>query len=260
MKPTAMGPMIAAVFTAVLFGCVSQTTVESKLPDQPAASDANFRARIHTERAAEYFKVGNYAVAIDAVQQALAALPGHAPAYNMLGIIQMTLREDDKAAMAFEQATRLAPNDSEILNNYGWFICQRRNARDSLPYFQAALRNPLYVSPERALHNAGVCARKAGDLREAEVNFRAAVQKAPLYAAALVDLADILYGQGRIKDSEALFARYTLLTQAPTIEALILGVRIYRASGDRSAESSYIQQLRRRFPEDPRTREVLEAR
>jgi type IV pilus assembly protein PilF len=178
----------------------------------------------------------------------------------MLGIIYMQLREDAKAAQAFEQALRLAPNDAEILNNYGWYVCQRQNPAQAMQYFRAALKDPLYNSPERALHNAGVCARKAGDNATAESQFRAALQRQPLYGPSLLELADLAFSQGRAKDAEAMLIRHMQVMQASSADALLLGVRIARALGDKMAETSYIQQLRRRFPDAPQTKFVSESR
>lgn len=257
---TAQKLMAAIAGACALAGCVSQTSVETKLPDQSAPSDPAFRAKLHTERASEYFKVGSYGIAIEAAQTAIQHVPGYAPAHNMLGVIHMQLKQDDKAQQAFEQAIRFAPADPEVLNNYGWFICERRNPKDAMPYFETALRNPLYISPERALHNAGYCSRKAGNNVVAEANLRAALNRAPMYAPSLLALSELLYDSGRIKEAEALFARYTQIVQQPPIEALALAVRLYRATGDKQAEAGYIQQMRRRFPEDPRTREAIESR
>ena len=78
-------------------GCVSSTTVENKVPDQAAKSDALYRAQIHTERAAEYYRLDKMAVALEAAEQAISANANYAPAYNMLGIIYMNLRQDAKA-------------------------------------------------------------------------------------------------------------------------------------------------------------------
>ncbi len=250
----------AAAAAIVLAGCVSQTTVETKLPDQSAPSEPGFRAKLHTERAGEYFKIGNYATAIDAAQTALQHVPGYAPAYNMLGIIYMQLRQDDKAQQAFDQAFRLAPNDSEVLNNYGWFICERRNPKEAMSYFETALRNPLYISPERAFHNAGHCAKKIGNVAIAETYLRGALNKSPLYAPSLFDLADLLYGMGRMKEAESLIARYMQVVPMPPAEGLALAVKLARVTGDKSSEAGFVQQMRRRFPDDPRTREAIEGR
>lgn len=252
---------LAGIFCAcMLSACVTQTTLETKVPDQAAPSDPAFKAKLHTERAGEYYKLGNYAVAIEAAQQALAAVPGYAPAYNMLGVIYMLLDEDNKAGQAFDQALKYAPNDSDVLNNYGWYVCQRQNPAQAMQYFQAALRNPLYSSPERALHNAGVCVRKAGDVAQAEAQFRAALLRQPLYGPSLFELADLLYAKGRIKEAETLLGRHMQVTNTPSADALLLGVRIGRASGDKAAENNYVSQLRRRFPDSPQTRNATESR
>ncbi len=245
---------------AILPGCVSTSAFESKVADQAAKSDPVRGAQIHTERAAEYFRLGNLAVALEAAKQAVAVFPGYAPAHNMLGIIYMQLQEDGQAAQSFEQALRLVPNDSETLNNYGWFVCQRKDAASSIAYFKAALKNPLYATPESALYNSAVCLKKAGDLVAAEVQFRAAVQRQPVMAAALYELADIAFVRNQLREAEGLLARHNQLVQTPSADALLLGARIARAQGDKAAESSYVQQLRRRFPDATQTRAASELR
>lgn len=254
------GLVALSLVSALLTGCVSQTTVEVKVAEQAGNSGPAQRAQIHTERAGEYYRLGNLSVALDAGQQAVAVLPTYAPAYNMLGIIYMQLREDAKAAQAFEQALKLAPNDPETLNNFGWYVCQRQNPVEAMQYFRAALKDPLYNSPERAMHNAGVCARKAGDIATAEAQFRAALQRQPRYGPSLLELAELTFAQGRVKESEAYLIRHMQVMQASSADALLLGVRVARANGDKTAETSYLQQLRRRFPDSSQSRAAAEIR
>jgi type IV pilus assembly protein PilF len=42
----------------------------------------------------------------------------------------------------------------------------------------------------------------------------------------------------------------------PTIDGLVLGVKVARAMKDKAAEDSYMQQLRRRYPDSPQTAEL----
>jgi type IV pilus assembly protein PilF len=243
----------AAVVTTVLWGCATTTNITVKPAEIAAKTDSVQRGQIHTERAAEYFRLGRMAPALEAAEQATRVSPQYAPGFGMLAIIFMELREDAKAQTAFEQALRLTPNDSEVLNNYGWFQCQRQSAARSLALFQQALRNPLYSTPERALFNWGVCARKAGDLPRAEEQLRATLQRAPLFTPAMLELADLNFAQARVAEADALLSRYLQAVQAAPAEALLLGVQIARAKRDRAAEASYISQLRRRFPDAPQT-------
>ena len=45
------------------------------------------RARVHTELAAGYFELGNMAVALEEVKEALRADANYGPAYNVAGLI-----------------------------------------------------------------------------------------------------------------------------------------------------------------------------
>ncbi|MBC8086628.1 MAG: type IV pilus biogenesis/stability protein PilW [Phycisphaerae bacterium] len=260
MKTALFGRVGSLVAALLLTACVSQSTIEVKVAEQAGHTGPVQRAQIHTERAGEYYRMGNLTVALDAAQQAVSVLPTHAPAYNMLGIIQMQLGQDLKAAQAFEQALKLAPNDPDTLNNYGWFVCQRQDPAVAMQYFRAALKDPLYSSPERAMHNAGVCARKNGDLINAEGQFRAALARQPSYGPSLLALAELVFSKGRVKEAEALLVRHMQVMQASGADALLLGVRIARAVGDKTAEVSYVQQLRRRFPDSPQARASTEVR
>ncbi len=252
--------LLPVVIAVNLSACVSQTTIESKTPDAATKSDGSHRAEIHTERAGEYFRLGNMQAALDAAKQALSNDAGYAPVHSMLGLIYMELGVNDKAAQAFEQALRLAPGDSDILNNYGWFICQRLDAVRAMSYFRDALKNPLYQTPERALLNAGICARKGGDLAAAEANLNAALQRQPALAQANLQLADLRFEATQYKEAERLLSRYMALVQNPPADALYLGVKISRANSDRTSEVSYIQQLRRRFPDATQTRAATDSR
>jgi len=258
LKQFLLNFLLASGTAIVISGCVSTTSVVSKLPDQPAKSDPLYRAQIHTERAAEYYRLGKMAVALEAAEQAIAANSNYAPAHNMLGIIYMELRQDAKAQQAYEQALKIAPNDSETLNNLGWFICERQSPAKAMPYFERALQNPIYATPEQALFNSGVCARRMGDTAKAEMQLAAVLQRQPNFARAMAELAEIRFSQGRFKEAENLLARHNQLVQAPAVGALYLGVKIARVQGDKMAEASYIQQLRRRFPDAPQTRQALE--
>jgi type IV pilus assembly protein PilF len=58
-----------------------------------------------------------------------------------------------------------------------------------------------------------------------------------------------------MQDAENYLNRYTRMA-TPALEGLVLGVNVARAMKDKAAEDSYMQQLRRRFPDAPQTREL----
>lgn len=204
------------------------------------------RARIHTELGSAYYERGNMGVALEEARIALEADPDYAPAYNLLGLVHMDLRENVVAQQHFERAHRLSPNDPDINNNYGWFLCQSGREEQSISYFLAALKNPLYNNPARSYVNAGLCALRKDNERDAIDYFERALRLEPDNLQALRGLAGIQYKRGQLEAARGLVGRFNKLVE-PTAESLWLALRIERKLGDKAAEDSLAVQLRRRF-------------
>lgn len=250
----------ALVAGALLAGCVAQTTVETREVQDAQSIDKRRRAEIKTNLAVEYYQRGNMVVALEESRNAIKADPTYTAAYNVQALVFMELREDAQARLSFETALRYTPNDPEIMNNYGWFLCLRNEHGRAMEFFTRVQANPLYATPEKPLLNAGLCARFAGQHREAEENLRRALLIRPDLASALITMAELTYEKGNLKESEAYFSRYTRLVSEPNLTGLVLGVKLARGMGDKAAEDSMLLQLRRRFPDAPQTRELLEKR
>ncbi|MGE5095310.1 MAG: type IV pilus biogenesis/stability protein PilW [Betaproteobacteria bacterium] len=248
-----------AALCLTIAGCVSQTAVETRQVTDPGVVDAKRRAEVHTALAGEYYARGNFAVALQETRLAVKDDPSYFPAYNMQGLVYMELREDVPAREAFDKALSLSPNNPEVLNNFGWFLCLRNETDRGLSMMDRAASDPLYQTPEKAFFSSGLCLRRAGRNKEAEDRLRRAVLIRPDMVGALFNLAEITFERGAMKDAENYLVRSMRLS-APSHEALVLGVKIARANGDHAAEDSYLQQMRRRFPESPALREFEKAR
>ncbi len=208
------------------------------------------RARVHTDLAAAYFERGNMGVALEELRVATAADASYAPAHSLFGLVYMQLRERDLAAQSFERALSLSPNDGDINHNYGVFLCQTQREPDSVKYFLQAVRNPLYATPWRSYSAAGLCTLRSNNTKDAEEFFERALRLEPDEPASLLNLGQIRYKQGKMDDARRLVSRYNKLAQ-PSPESLWLALRIERKLGQRVAEQSYANQLRRRFPGSP---------
>jgi type IV pilus assembly protein PilF len=250
---------IAVVLLLAAAGCASQSTVESRPVTDTGGADARRRAEVHTALAGEYYARGNFAVALSETRLAIKDDSSYHAAYNMQGLVYMELREDVMARQAFDTALRLSPNNPDTLNNFGWFLCLRNETQRGLDMMIRAANDTLYPTPEKAWMSAGLCLRRAGRNNEAEDALRRAVLIRPDLIGALYNLALISYERGDMKDSETYLMRYTRLA-APTLEALVLGVNIARNKGDKVAEDSFMQQIRRRYPDSPQLRELEAAR
>jgi type IV pilus assembly protein PilF len=222
--------------------------------------DARERAKIHTELGAIYFQAGNNAVALDELQIAINSDLGYFPAYSVRGLVRLGLKEYDKAEGDFHRALDIAPNDPEVNNNYGWYLCQTGKERQSIAYFLNALKSPLYETPDRAYTNAGACAVKAGDLEGAQNYLLKALQLSRDGAmTARLELAKLFYRRGILDESRIYLNDSLRMMEPPSADALWLGLRLERKLGNRGAEAGYASQLRSRYPSSPEYQEFLKG-
>ena len=189
---------------------------------------------------------------------AIASDPAYAPAYNVLALVHVDLRENDQAQANFERALRLSATDPDVNHNYGWFLCQTNREELSLRYFLAAVRNPLYATPQKSYALAAGCAMRKNREADALDYYERALRLDPNYLVPMMGVAQIRYKRGQLVESRALVSRYNKQAE-PTAESLWLALRIERKLGDKSAESNYASQLRRQFSATPEYQELLKG-
>ena len=242
----------------ILAGCATRNSNTSG--SAPPLSHLEAVAQAHTELAAQYYERAQPGVALEELDIALKAEPTYAPAYNVRGLVRMALREYPQAEQDFRYSLQLDDKNSDAHNNYGWFLCQQGRERESMQHFMAALKNPLYATPGKAYLNAGLCARKAGNSKDAEDFFQKSLVIQPEMPEALFGLADLAVANGDYAGAKSYFLRFSKTTPNFSAEHLWLAVRIERQLGDVNAESKYAMQLRNRFPESRETQLMLYGR
>ena len=195
-------------------------------------------AKVHTELAGEYYNRGQMDVALEEVDEALKAEPNYAPAYNVLGLVNMKLNDDAKALQNFTQALKLTPENAEI-------PCT------ALPFPAIArFRAILPVS------EIGICEIKRQRYDEAQAYLRKALLIQPSYFTALLALVDMDFRRGRLVEAKSKLIEL-MQNNSPTPESLLLAIQIEQAIGDQMSADSYIFQLQKRFPD---SREAISVR
>ncbi len=225
-----------------------------------SVSDPRSRAKIHTELGALYFQAGNPAAALEHLSFALEIDSRFHQAYSVRGLVYASLREFDKAEADFGRALSRAPDDPEVNNNYGWFLCETGKEAQSIAYFLKALKDPLYETPDRAYTNAGNCALKAGDMDKAQTYLLQAVRLSRDGAVlARLTLATLFYKRGIFNESRIYLADVLRMMEPPAPEALWLSARLERRLGNKGAEEGFIAQLRSRYPTSNEYQEFLKG-
>ena len=238
------------ILLLLLAGCAASHPEHDTGTILGEVGDPRNRAKLHTELASLYYGNGNLGVALEELRNATVADSNYAPAYGMFGLVYMQMKDNDRAEASFERALRLSPNDADINHNYGWYLCQTAREQASIAFFLNAIRNPLYSTPWRSYSAAGVCSFKVNQLKDAEAFFDRALRVEPDEPSSLLYLGQIRYRQGNVGEARKLVARHNKVA-APSAESLWLALRIERRLGERVAEQSYANQLRRRFPASP---------
>ena len=67
--------------------------------------------------------------------------------------------DDEMAEKEYRAAVKYAPEDGEVNNNYGAFLCGIGKEKEAEPYFVTAVDDPFYDTPEIALSLKKMCAR-----------------------------------------------------------------------------------------------------
>jgi type IV pilus assembly protein PilF len=245
-----------AVASLLLTGCTNLRNAE-KATDAPQNATATsnedplrFRAKVHTELAANYFQRGQIAIALEESTEALRLDPRYGVAHSIQGLIYADLGELPKAETAFRRAIEVAPNEGDIRNNYGSYLCRQNRPREGLEQFDAALRLPLYATPQLALENAGSCALNASLIRPAEGYFTRLVQVQPLNSRGYQGLAAIALKTSKMDEVKRQVS-YGIRVSPLTPELLFYGACAERKLGDRAAEESFAQMLKSRFADSP---------
>jgi type IV pilus assembly protein PilF len=222
---------------------------------QQPESTPRQRAEAHVELAAGYFERAQFDVALEELGIAERIDATFARTHSIYGLVYATIGELPKAEASFRRALELAPNDSEARQNWGWYLCTHGRAKESIPEFEAAIRDPLYRTPEIALVNAGKCSVSIGDPAAADRYFRRALQLRPNEPQAAYNLALLSYRGQRHADARALM-RIVMQQNTPAPEALFLGMCVEQKLGDAQAEQSYALQLRNRYPDAAETKAI----
>jgi type IV pilus assembly protein PilF len=243
-------PALALLLGGVLSGCVTTPGEDSR--DRITASDesdASKRARVRLELAGAYFARGQMEFALDQVKLAIAADPTQAESFNLRGLIYASLGDEKLAEESFRRALQLSPRDADTMQNFGWYLCQRKRFDEAQVQFEQALAVPRYRDAARTSLTQGICHAQAGRLDLAERSLVRSTELDPSNPSAALNLAEVLYKRKEYERARFQVRRVNAVNEAITAQSLWLAVRIEHRLGQRAARQDLGQQLRRRFPE-----------
>ncbi len=207
-------------------------------------------ASVNADLGIRYLQAGRLPLANEKLLKALDQNPDSAVANHYFAILQQRLGNTKKARQYFIKAVNLDPKDPEIRNNYGSFLCDNGQPQVAIQQFSSAINDPLYVTPEFAYTNAGICLRKTGNDTKAEEYFRNALRKKSAFPSALLEMAGLYSDRKIYPRAQAFMSRYESVGKSSP-KALELCSIINQQMNDIAKSESCKAALLRLFPESP---------
>lgn len=250
MKSAAVA--LSIVVLAVMAGCVSSPGNGFGEPNAERAAEINL------EIATDYLRKNNLNQAKEKIDKAIEQNPRNSKAQMTAGLLYDRLGDTDKADAHFAKGLALDPENPDVQNNYGAYLCQKGKYERGEKLMIQAASNKLYRTPEVGYLNAANCARNGGDIKGAEENLRKALAMRPKFAEALFQMADLQYKQTDYLSARGFLERY-LEVGRTNPSSLWLGVRIERGLGNTAAAKNYAERLKFEYPKAAQTKELIES-
>lgn len=239
---------IAILFTTILAGCTTsadKSAVTTKKVQEPNLKDA---AEINVQLAVGYIQRKQYQPARDKLEKAIEQNPENLQAYKTLAYLYALLGLDKEAIEKYEEALDLKPDDPDLLNSYGAFLCSIGKLDDAQEKLKKAYSNPFYDSIYLAQSNAGSCLLKQGEYKQAEALLRQSLREQPKLPGSLISMADIGIKTERYLMARAYIQRYHAV-KPPSPESLWIQIQAEKALGAQDHYMRYARQLINDFPD-----------
>lgn len=133
----------------ILLG-VSQLSVADDIKKMPYEA--------YTELGSAYLEINDFANAMDNIDKALKYKDDYAPALMVKGLTSAMINKTDDAQKYLERAMKIEPNNLDIQNSYGMFLCESKvNREQGKKILEDLSHNLLYTSPEKVMRNLEKC-------------------------------------------------------------------------------------------------------
>lgn len=246
----------ALIISASVF-MLSSCTTTSTISDEPVSAvqssdnqkkNLKEASEINTQLAVGYIQRQQYKPAKDKLEKAIEQNPENLTAYKTLAYLYDLLGLEDEAEQKYQEALELNPDDSDLMNYYGTFLCNNDRLEEAQEKFAAAYNNPFYENIYLAQSNAGSCYVKQGEYKKAEPLLRKSLRTHPKLAGSLISMAEVGIKTQRYLMARAYIQRYHEV-KAPSAESLWIQIQAEKALGAKDQYLKYARQLINDFPD-----------
>lgn len=234
-----------AFLCLVLVACATSGEPVQRKQTEPDLTEA---ALLNTQLAVGYIQQQQYRVAKEKLEKAIEQDPDNFIAYKTLAYLYALLGLTEEAEIKYREALDIKPDDPDLLNSYGAFLCKLGNYEKAQRYLKKAYNNPFYDARFLAESNAGICFIKKNDYEKAEPLLRRSLRANPILPGSLISMAEIGLKTERYLMARAYIQRYHDV-QAASAESLWIQIQAESALGAEQHYMKYARQLINDFPD-----------
>ena len=233
-----MRTITSAILVLSLVGCV--TVTDGSEPTSKASSTEMAETRVALGLG--YLEQGNMLKARENFEKAMKHAPNYYRSQLSMAHYYETVGEPQAADKVYRRAMRQQPNNGNVLNNYGTFLCKQGEYDKADDYFNRAIQQPYYYLISGSYENAAFCALKSGDSIKAKEYFERTLDHDPNRARSILQLAQIEIEQYEFTDARIrlmkLHQRYGL--RKPS---LLLLIELETKANNPALKEKYQRQL-----------------
>ena len=233
----------SAILVSLVTGCVtvSEDSTTSSF-DRVKAADARIALGLG------YLHAGNMAKARKNLELAVKYAPNYYRALNSIAYYYQQVGEDGLAEQAYHKALGESPENGDILNNYGAFLCERGNYRQADEYFNRAIEQPYYYQISASYENAGMCSLRSGDKNKAALYFQRSLDHEPGRYLASLQLSRLDVERGALNEARARLLKFHK-RYGYQANSLDLAIQLETKAGNANLATKYVQELKQKYPD-----------
>lgn len=248
---------IIVLSVILLTACVSEPLPEG-FKDADDFDPVN-AAKTRISLGLTYLQNGNYSQAKFNLDKALQFAPRLADAHYSMAYYYQLVGEIELAEDAYQTAMDFEPNNADIANTYGAFLCRQGKYDKAKKYFLKAVNSDNYVSTAETYENLALCSKSQGQLEDAKTYLQSAINHQPSRGKSLFLLTELQIENAQWLEAKQSLSRYEKVARV-SAESLWMHIKIEEGLGNKDSAMGYGDMLIRMYPRHNRTQQYVKLR
>ncbi len=244
--------------SALLFGCVSESTIVDSKRQGERQTDNKQIARTRLSLGLNYLQRGETSQARFNLEKARELAPDLPEVSNAMAYYYQQVGEFDQAEDAYRDALRKDNDNADTYNNFGAFLCQINKFDEAEQLLLAAVKRPGYIRVAESYENLAFCALGRKDFDKYQQHLEQALRHNGVKHSIVYNLSVLNYAKGDMEKARIWQKRLQELGQVSP-QAILLRYMIAYQLDDKTEQQTAEKFMLSVYPTSPETAWMLSA-